>query len=45
MYWIGIENISGRMLIQDLDKDELEALVDLLLDRVDRIGIHKEEEK
>ena len=45
MYWIGIENISGHMLIQNLDKDELEALVDLLLDKVDRIGIHKEEEK
>ena len=45
MYWIGIENVSGHMLIQDLDKEELEALVDLLLDRVDRIGIHKEEAK
>ena len=45
MYWIGIKNISGHMLIQNLDKEELMELVDLLLDKVDNIGIYKEEEK
>ena len=45
MYWIGIKNISGHMLIQNLSKEELMELVDLLLDKVDNIGIYKEEEK